>query len=1175
MSSFPLCKAMGASHIAVVPRPDVFILAPSASVMSEHNPSTPSRPLRWPWLVWRPVSMWLALGAGLIATVVATFMAYSLVRGNEQARFQRRVEQISQAITNRMTSYEQVLKSASGLFAASVEVEAVEWRAYFDKLDLERLYPGIQALGYTEFVPAQELNSFLAKARSEQGLGFQHWPPSAVTNHYLVKFIEPLLQNSNQMALGYDATSDDVRVRAYDTAAASGQATLTPKVRLMQNPEGDPSVELLQPLYRNGHATANEEQRLASRQGWVYAAFVMSNLMNRVVNDPLEDVDFEIFDGVTPGPESLLYDDDGKLHATEVKLRCAHRKTVMLMVAQRPWTVHFSSRPAFEAAADYLLPRLMALGGLCISGLIFGITSSLAGTRRRAEQIARGMTETVHLQERALLSTNNLIFILNATPPDYTISYVNPAVEKITGYTQEEFLETQSRFFLREDHEQPDLSSIRAALFAGRECQAVLRQHRRDGTPFWAQFTLSPVRDQRGAVTHFIGIGEDITQRKDAEQALRDSEYRLQAILDNSPAVIYVKNLHGRYVLVNRVFETLFHVDRATLRDRTDYDIFPREIASAFRANDQEVLKAGVPMQLEEVAPHDDGLHTYISNKFPLRDSNGAIYGLCGILTDITERKRAEYELERAHQAAEVASKSKSEFMANISHEIRTPMNAVIGMTELALDTRLTSEQRSYLAAAHTSANDLLALINDILDYSKIEAGKLELHAEPLRLHEWLDRTLQPFRLRAREKGLLLDLGIEQSVPDALIGDVVRLRQVVVNLVSNAVKFTDHGDVTVSVDFAEGGRPSVTSPSTPPTIAQLLFTVADTGIGISNEKQRSIFQAFTQADASITRHYGGTGLGLAISNQLATMMGGRLWVESEPGHGSRFYFSVALAVDPAPAWDAVSAIQIEAEAKPLRFGPPLRVLVAEDNAVNRELITTVLRKMGHTVEVATNGYQALGALDRHSFDVVFMDVQMPDLDGIKATREIRRLEQERARADRSAPAPHLPIIALTAHALKGDRENCLAAGMDDYLSKPVRRADLIGAIDRVLQRSSPGEDAGPPPINKLFSRARLLDELQGDETALRHLLAIFIESTPGLLERMRAAIESQDAGALGMAAHTLKGSLLQIGEADARALAQQIEALASSNDLIEAGGLMDKFTPEMNRLMEAVRAAVK
>ena len=1121
--------------------------------------------------------MWLALAAGLAATAVATSMAYSLVRGNELARFLRRVEQISQAVTNRMTSYEQVLKSASGLFAASVEVEADEWRAYYEKLDLERLYPGIQALGYTEFVPAEGLELFLEAARSEQGPEFHVWPASSVTNHYVIKFIEPLLQNSNQMALGYDAAADRVRARATATAAATGQATLTPKIRLVQNPAGDPSVVLLQPIYRNGHPAGNERQRLASLQGWVFAAFVMSNLMNRVVNDPLEDVDFEIFDGATLSPESLLYDDDGVLHATRAALPCSHRKTVMLTVAQRPWTVHFASRPAFDAAADYLLPRLLALGGLCISGLLFGITRSLASTRRRAEQIARGMTETVHLQERALLSTNNLIFILNATPPGYSISYVNPAVEKITGYTQEEFLETHPRFFLREDREQPDLSAIHAALFAGRECQAVLRQHRKDGTPFWAQFTLSPVRDQQGAVTHFIGIGEDITKRKDAEQALRDSENRLQAILDNSPAVIYVKNTHGRYVLVNRVFETLFHVDRASLRDRTDYDIFPREIASVFRANDQEVLKGKVPVQLEEVAPHDDGLHTYISTKFPLRDTNGVIYGLCGISTDITERKRGEFELERAHQAAEAASKSKSEFLANISHEIRTPMNAIIGMTELALDTVLSREQRSYLVAAHTSANDLLTLINDILDYSKIEAGKLELHPEPLRLHEWLDQTLQPFRLRAHEKGLLLDLEIEKSVPDALIGDVVRLRQVLVNLVSNAVKFTDHGDVTVSVAFAEGGAPDPASRPSPPAIAQLLFTVADTGIGISKEKQRSIFQAFTQADASITRQYGGTGLGLAISNQLATMMGGRLWVESEPGHGSRFYFSVALAVDPAPAPDGARAIDPGAESKPLRFGPPLRVLVAEDNAVNRELITTVLRKMGHTVEVATNGYQALGALDRQAFDVVFMDVQMPDLDGIKATREIRRREQERARADRSAPAPHLPIIALTAHALKGDRENCLAAGMDDYLSKPVRRADLLGAIDRVLQRSGPGEDhaAAAGTAHGRCTRARLLQELQGDEAALRRFLSLFIENTPDLLERMRAALEAQDAGALGMAAHTLKGSLLQIGEAAARAQAQQIETMASRNDLSEASRLMVEFTPELNRVMEAVRAAAK
>jgi PAS domain S-box-containing protein len=1142
--------------------------------MSENNPNRRVRPPRWPWLVWRPVSMWLALAAGLVVTAVATAMGYSLVRGNEQARFQRRVEQISQAITNRMVSYEQVLKSASGLFAASVEVEAIEWRAFYEKLDLERLYPGIQALGYTEFVPLERTNSFLAAARADYGPEFKIWPESGVTNHYVVKFIEPIFQNSNMVALGYDVANNADRLQANNLAAATGRAALTSKVQLVQNPAGQPSVVLIHPIYRNGQPVATRREREASLQGWVFAAFVMSNLMNRVVNDPIEDVDFEIFDGEAPSPANLLYDDDGVLHATQAELLCAHRQVVTLLVAQRSWTVHFCSRPAFDAAADYLLPRLMAGGGLCISFLMFGITRSLASTRRRAEQIAVGMTETVHLQERALLSTNNLIFILNATPPDYSISYVNPAVEKITGYTQEEFIEKHSQFFLREDDAQPHLSALRAALFAGRECQAVLRQHRKDGTLFWAQFTLSPVRDKSGTLTHFIGIGEDITERKNAEQALRDSENRLQAILDNSPAVIYVKNLHGRYVLVNRVFEKLFHVDRASLRDRTDYDVFPREIASVFRANDQEVLKGKVPVQLEEVAPHDDGLHHYISTKFPLRDTDGAIYGLCGISTDITERKRAERELERAHQTAEAASKSKSEFMANISHEIRTPMNAVIGMTELALDTELTKEQRSYLTAAHTSANDLLTLINDILDYSKIEAGKLELHTEPLRLREWLDQILQPFRLRAHEKGLLLDLDVEKSVPDAFIGDVVRLRQVLVNLVSNAVKFTDHGDVTVTVKLAEGGSPETVAQPLNASIVQLRFAVADTGIGISKEKQHSIFQAFTQADASITRQYGGTGLGLAISNQLATMMGGRLWVESEPGHGSRFYFSVALAVDPAPA--EVTSIRSDAGGAPARFGPPLRVLVAEDNAVNRELITTFLRKMGHTVEVATNGYQALGALDRNSFDVVFMDVQMPELDGIKATHEIRRREQERARTNSSTPAPHLPIVALTAHALKGDRENCLAAGMDDYLSKPVRRADLLGAINRVLQRPAEGDatQAGAAAIGH-FSRARLLDELQGDESALRRLLSLFLDNTPGLMERMRAAIQSGDAGALGMAAHTLKGSLLQIGETAARAQAQRIEAMAARSELAEASRLLEGLTLEMQHITDSIRGELK
>ena len=1211
------------------------------------------------------------LGVGLLATGLAMLGAYRQIRQAEGERFHRRVERISQAITNRMQDYEQVLNSACGLYAASASVRSDDWRAFIDKLELDRFYPGIQCLGFIERVPADELERFQREVGTNQSVAFVN-PPSP--RHWLVKYVEPLA--SNRRALGYNIATEPIRAEAAELAARTGQATLTHKIKLVQRPDQASAVLLLRPVYQNGSNLTTQAQRQLALQGWVYAGFVLSNYMKSVRGDAGTDLHFEIFDGPVIAEAARLYDTDQPTGPPAA--RSAFQTTTTLTLAGRPWTLRLQARPAFAVETDYSGLWFLAIGGMSISLLVGGITRNQTTIRQRAEQIASGMTETLHLQERAIVSSNNIIFMLDARRADFPVTYVNHAAERITGYQREEFLGQSARFLVDEDQDQPDLATVKAALAAGRESHAVLRQHRKDGTLFWGEFTLSPVRDQRGTVTHFVVIGEDITERKRSEQALRDSEARLQAILDNSPAVIYVKNTHGRYVLINRVFEKLFHVDRHSVRDRTDFDLFPREIAQVFRANDQELFKTGHPLQIEEVAPHDDGPHTYISNKFPLRDSEGKVYGLCGISTDITERKRAEAAIQQAQRVAEAASRSKSEFLANMSHEIRTPMNAVIGMTELALDTPLNREQRGYLNAVKQSATDLLGVINDILDFSRIEAGKLEIQPEPFRLREMVEGCLKIFSPRAHEKGIELALCVQPQAPQVVIGDVLRLRQILINLVGNAIKFTERGEVVLDIQTGGDARQF-----------HLHFTVTDTGIGISPEKLQTIFEAFTQADNSITRHYGGTGLGLTISNKLTTLMGGRLWVESELGRGSRFHFSLplepsqeapvdlsslagrsALVVDDnatsrnilvelLEAWrlrvvaasshtTAVAELQRAAAAgQPYRFvlldghlldgngfslageiqrtpglagsvlmmlsstsdsegiarcadlglpmhlskpvGPvellnallqlvgqpaavtspldkiasparrqrPLRMLVAEDNAINRQVLTSVLQQLGHDVEVAVDGHQTITAVRRNHFDFVLMDVQMPGLDGLEAAREIRRLEQ----LGQLRP-PRRPIIAITAHAMKGDREQCLAAGMDDYLSKPILRQDLVAAIERHL----PGPSAAPS-----FDGNKLLQELGGDQEAYRRLISLFLETTPGLVSRLAAALEARDAGALCSAAHTLKGSLLQFGEEPARLLAFRVEQLAAAGDLDGARPVVAELEASVGKFVEELR----
>ena len=529
-----------------------------------------------------------------------------------------------------------------------------------------------------------------------------------------------------------------------------------------------------------------------------------------------------------------------------------------------------------------------------------------------------------------------------------------------------------------------------------------------------------------------VRLNQDIVLRRHAEDRLKENQAWLQSILDNTTSLIYIKDPDGRYIMVNRKFREVLQVEDSGVIGRTDRDFSDADDADHYRRLDDEVIRTGKSLEIEEVVDSAGKEVHLLSIKFPLLDSNGRRIGIGGIATDITERVQYQQQLIAATREAQKAKEMQELFLANMSHEIRTPMNGIQGMTDLLLDTALTDQQKEFARIIKRSAGNLLVIINDILDFSKIKAGKLSIEKIDFRLKDVLDNVKGIFDHRVKKKGLLLEVKTDPALPDSLQGDPYRLNQVLINLIGNALKFTEKGSIRVEVSLEQRRDKEVS----------LLFSVADTGIGIPAANLPYIFDHFSQGGIDISRRYGGTGLGLAISQRLLQLQGGNISVESTEGSGSVFSFQLPYGYDPAEDAVATTAVPpVLADYSQCLAG--MRFLVAEDNQVNQQLVDHVLRKGGGTVQLAANGEEAIRYLQQgEHYDLIIMDLQMPVMDGYAATQYIRqdlRLQT--------------PIIAMTATALKGEQLRCYEAGMTDYMTKPFEFTELYKRIIAQLDGS--------------------------------------------------------------------------------------------------------------------------
>ena len=1231
-------------------------------------------------LRWSPL---IGLSVGLL---LASWLAISVHRQNQSdldESFDLLTQRVLLQLQRRMQLYEYGLRGARGALIAGGDewIGRERFRAYSASRDYAREFPGALGFGFIRRVPASDEEAFLQYARADG------WPDFSIRQlaphtgeRFVVQYIEPVA-NNNRVGVGLDVASESNRRNAAIQALRTGSAVITDPIMLVPvDGKKNPGFLILLPAYRVGAPLATEADREAAGYGWVFAPLSIEEVLRDF--DFYEDriaISISAVDGA--GVVQPFYQSGGMAEADTV----LRRKTQHIEVFGKEWQLTVHEQPALATSSNLNSPW-MAFGIVLMLSLVGTMATDVlqrANSRiERAEADSR-LNETNRRYRQLIDGVKDYAIIQIDT--EGRVTGWNSGAERIKGYSANEILGRHMSVFYPPGEITPEaleqeLAVARESGFAHDEGWRV----RKDGTRFWASVTITPIYDDEGQITGYSKITRDLTEKRAQEIELKRLVGVQKAILDNAGVAIITTDMKGFITLFNPSAERLLGyrsdevIGKLTPAAFHDLD----EVAEKARALAEELgvsVMPGLAMLSAKAlrGEVDTSEWTYVTKSGQRKpvlltvtgifDEAGTPLGTVGLAADLTEQKRYQTELVSARVAAERANMAKSSFLANMSHEIRTPMNAILGMTQLVLQGTLDLQQRSLLEKAFAASKALLNILNDVLDYSKVETGHMQLEVRELSLESLLANAASLFVHQAEQKALEFILDIPPDLPPQVLGDPLRLTQVLSNLLSNALKFTSEGSVTLS---ARSERTSA-------QMCRVRFSIADSGIGMNRSQTAQLFKPFTQADASVTRKYGGTGLGLSICKRLVELMGGVIEVRSTPGQGSEFYFDIDMAlpatdlsvqrkpsrlpferalivddqiaaahvlqvmlhswkVDTSCCDSAAAAVeelkQAMASGRPFdlvvtdwqmpemdglglvdriqqlvargslphmptivmvsmyaqedlmeqlrgrpiaallskpvlpsallntltgtvyeKAGPQLaspgvaatynnyisaaaplrgkRILLAEDNEVNQQVATAFLQSAGLEVSVACNGLQAVEMAQSGQFAVILMDMHMPEMDGLEATRQIR-----------SIPAcARTPIIAMTAAVMQEDKKACFDAGMDDFVGKPIEPEELIGAL-----RKWTGTAASPTPVtsvahvvppsdsDEVLERLRLVEgvdiasaitRMGGDRDLYLRLIQGFASRADSLVEQLNT-LPLTDLPAL---AHKVKGECANLG----------------------------------------------